>query len=297
MNNMGREIMAALKRFQVGSDGDGVTVGGALVVSGATTANTFSATAVNATGTVTFSGSVILSGTTTANTFSTDLITEKTSAAGVTVDGVLLKDSQVTTDQINEKTSAAGVTIDSVLLKDGTVKATTTISVGNATPAASGAGITFPATVSASSDANTLDDYEEGTWTPTVTAATPPTGVTYGTQAATYTKIGRFVFVQVFVQLNGKGSGGSGAIRIAGLPFTSNSSASALQSALNECLDVTMPANRNNLITRLNQNSSSLAIEFFDTRASQTSNGGPEVAYSEIGASFRLIAGFCYQTS
>jgi hypothetical protein len=118
MNNMGREIMAALKRFQVGSDGDGVTVGGALVVSGATTANTFSATAVNATGTVTFSGSVILSGTTTANTFSTDLITEKTSAAGVTIDGVLLKDSQVTTDQINEKTSAAGVTVDGVLLKD-----------------------------------------------------------------------------------------------------------------------------------------------------------------------------------
>jgi hypothetical protein len=97
MNNMGREIMAALKRFQVGSDGDGVTVGGALVVSGATTANTLSATAVNATGTVTFSGSVILSGTTTANTFSTDLITEKTSAAGVTIDGVLLKDNGVVT--------------------------------------------------------------------------------------------------------------------------------------------------------------------------------------------------------
>ena len=43
---------------------------------------------------------------------------------------------------------------------------TTTIGVGGATPAASGAGITFPATQSASSDANTLDDYEEGTWTP-----------------------------------------------------------------------------------------------------------------------------------
>jgi hypothetical protein len=49
MNNMGREIMAALKRFQVGSDGDGVTVGGALVVSGATSANTFTGTVVNAT--------------------------------------------------------------------------------------------------------------------------------------------------------------------------------------------------------------------------------------------------------
>lgn len=50
---------------------------------------------------------------------STDLIAEDTSAAGVTIDGVLLKDSEVTTDTINEKTGAAGVTIDSVLLKDG----------------------------------------------------------------------------------------------------------------------------------------------------------------------------------
>lgn len=42
MNNMGREIMAALKRFQVGSDGDGVTVGGNLVVSGSSTLSTTS---------------------------------------------------------------------------------------------------------------------------------------------------------------------------------------------------------------------------------------------------------------
>jgi hypothetical protein len=47
-----------------------------------------------------------------------DTISELTSAAGVTVDGVLLKDS-VSTDVINEKTSATGVTIDGVLLKDG----------------------------------------------------------------------------------------------------------------------------------------------------------------------------------
>jgi hypothetical protein len=74
MNNMGREIMAALKRFQVGSDGDGVTVGGALVVSGATTFTTVSATVVQS-----------------------DTVSEKTSAAGVTVDGVLLKDNGVVT--------------------------------------------------------------------------------------------------------------------------------------------------------------------------------------------------------
>lgn len=52
----------------------------------------------------------------------TDQINEKTGAVGVTIDGVLLKDSQVTTDVINEKTATAGVTLDSVLLKDGLVK-------------------------------------------------------------------------------------------------------------------------------------------------------------------------------
>ena len=97
MNNMGREIMAALKRFETGADGDSLTVGGALVVSGSTT----------------------------VNTFNVDVISEKTSAAGVTIDGVLLKDSEVTTDVIKEKTSAAGVTIDGVLLKDTAVTANT----------------------------------------------------------------------------------------------------------------------------------------------------------------------------
>lgn len=47
-----------------------------------------------------------------------DTISEKTSAEGVTIDGVKLKDSEPYCDVINEKTSATGVTIDGVLLKD-----------------------------------------------------------------------------------------------------------------------------------------------------------------------------------
>lgn len=50
-----------------------------------------------------------------------DTINEGTPGAGVTVDGVLLKDSQVSTDQINEKTSGAGVTVDTLLIKDGEI--------------------------------------------------------------------------------------------------------------------------------------------------------------------------------
>jgi hypothetical protein len=55
-----------------------------------------------------------------ANTqVTTDTIGEKTSAAGVTIDGVLLKDSAVVSDTVSEKTSNAGVTIDGMNVKDG----------------------------------------------------------------------------------------------------------------------------------------------------------------------------------
>lgn len=79
----------------------------------------------------TFSGANIFSGATSFTgvaTFSegttpikTDIISERSSATGVTIDGVLLKDSQATTDVINEKNAGNGVTADSVLLKDGMV--------------------------------------------------------------------------------------------------------------------------------------------------------------------------------
>ena len=61
-------------------------------------------------------------------------------------------------------------------------------------------GINFPATQVASSDVNTLDDYEEGTWTPTVTA-TAGTLTTTTVNAAAYTKIGRLVSLQVDISI------------------------------------------------------------------------------------------------
>ena len=103
-----------------------------------------------------------------------------------------------------------------------TPKATTTIGVGNATPAASGAGITFPATQSASSDVNTLDDYEEGTWTPTLSSTgTPPTVTTYSERLGYYTKVGNLVTVicELRVTLS---AAGTGTVSIL-LPFTAKS--------------------------------------------------------------------------
>lgn len=102
----------------------------------------------------------------------------------------------------------------------GTNKFATTIGVGNATPSGSGAGITFPATQSASSDANTLDDYEEGTWTPAVTGSTTDPTVTYSSLSGNYIKVGSLVKATFVVYINTI-SGGSGYARIS-LPFVSS---------------------------------------------------------------------------
>lgn len=80
-------------------------------------------------------------------------------------------------------------------------------------------GIKFPATQESSADANILDDYEEGSWTPVFTADTPPTGVTYSSRVGTYTKIGNLVYVRCTILLSSKGTGGSGTVYITGLPF------------------------------------------------------------------------------
>jgi hypothetical protein len=95
----------------------------------------------------------------------------------------------------------------------------TTIGVGGATPSTSGAGITFPATSSASSDANTLDDYEEGTFTPTLQGGTTAGTTTYLVQEGTYTKVGRQVTVSLYI--NASAATGTGGIFIGGLPFSS----------------------------------------------------------------------------
>jgi hypothetical protein len=101
------------------------------------------------------------------------------------------------------------------------------LGVGNATPSTSGAGITFPATQSASTDANTLDDYEEGTWTPVIAdAASGGNTGTFTNNGATYTKIGRQVTLQAYLNaINTTGMTAGNAFYVRGLPFTASSTA------------------------------------------------------------------------
>lgn len=71
----------------------------------------------------------------------------------------------------------------------------------------------FPGTQSASTNVNTLDDYEEGTWTPSLGG-----DATYTSQLGQYVKIGKLVYVLGDITVNVLGTGSTTVI--SGLPFT-----------------------------------------------------------------------------
>lgn len=104
-------------------------------------------------------------------------------------------------------------------LNTGGFRVVNTIGVGNATPSTSGAGITFPATQSASSDANTLDDYEEGTFTPYLNADSGGQIPGATTSSGKYVKVGSVVTITGSVTWSSFSVGYGGAARIYGFPF------------------------------------------------------------------------------
>jgi len=86
------------------------------------------------------------------------------------------------------------------------------------------AGIKFPATQAASTNANTLDDYEEGTFTPSLTGSSGGAG-TYTARDGIYVKVGKMVTVNFWIYCDTKNTL-SGNITLTGLPFASSSTAS-----------------------------------------------------------------------
>jgi len=76
-------------------------------------------------------------------------------------------------------------------------------------------GITFPATQSACSDVNTLDDYEEGTWTPNIGG-----NATYTSRNGQYIKVGGVVTIWGFMWVSTRGTGSQNTI--SGLPFNAS---------------------------------------------------------------------------
>jgi hypothetical protein len=68
--------------------------------------------------------------------------------------------------------------------------------------------------------ANKLDDYEEGTWTPTLEGTTSAGTTTYTDQSGNYTKIGNTVIIGFYISFTA--ATGTGEMKLGGLPFTQN---------------------------------------------------------------------------
>jgi len=123
-----------------------------------------------------------------------------------------------------------GDTSGSVTLSPPAVAGTNTITLPAATGTAvvSGTtptlnGITFPATQVPSADANTLDDYEEGTFTVSFIGDSGTSLVTLTSNVCSYTKVGNSVFFRISVDSSSALSGSTNTLRISGLPFTMSS--------------------------------------------------------------------------
>ena len=117
----------------------------------------------------------------------------------------------------NAPTGTAGAAISFTQLMN--LNANGALGLSGASTSANGVGITFPATQSASTDANTLDDYEEGTWTPAYSVASGSIAANSSTSGK-YTKIGRVVYIWGYISYQSNSSA-SGTVTITGLPFTS----------------------------------------------------------------------------
>ena len=88
--------------------------------------------------------------------------------------------------------------------------------------------IAFPATQNASSNANTLDDYEEGTYTPTWTSAGTAPAIGNGTLSGQYVKVGQVVWVYIKMTAGSTTTFGSANNWSFSIPFTCTSSGGSI---------------------------------------------------------------------
>jgi hypothetical protein len=176
-------------------------------------------------------------GTTSPSSYGGGLVVRKSNTAqGVTNATAQFSDATNSALWIGHTSGAANIVSEQAITFGNTNGSATTermrinagapiLCLSGGSTTATGTGIAFPATQSASSDANTLDDYEEGTWTPTwVGSGSNPTQS--GAPACGYVKVGRLVTVFGDFYCTSL-SGGSGNLSIGGLPFTVANTATA----------------------------------------------------------------------
>ena len=143
-----------------------------------------------------------------------------------------------------------------------------TVQGGNLIIGTSGKGIDFSATGQASGMTNELlDDYEEGSWTPSFTQGV--SGGSYTTQSGHYTRVGRLVMISARIDGNGLSANGDNLL-LGGLPFTtvaSGGTAGGLYFAYSD--NFYSGSSGTNLALTIIVNNNATVCEFFDGDGTQ----------------------------
>ena len=207
-------------------------------------------------------------------------------AAGLTVGATTgVEDGADVTDTAN--VTAAGALMDSELTSIGSVKAlnqgVTTTGTPTFAKVTATTGVLFGTDTAV---VNTLDDYEEGTWTPVLKIGGATTGISYGAAVGSYTKIGNLVNASFYVLLSSKGSA-TGSVTIS-VPFasanTTNGFASAHVGSILACTWADYPAGY------LSKNSSDISFKQYTE-----SGGSSGISNSNLTDTSSFIMSITYR--
>jgi hypothetical protein len=180
--------------------------------------------------------------------------------------------------------NAIGGGDNSVVLGDSDVSAVLCASDGEAQVYAS--AIRFPAAQVANSNANALDDYEEGVWTPILSDGTNNFTMV-SNQNGRYTKIGRVVHFEAECGTSSIGSA-SGDLKLIGLPFASASSTSEGSCSIGFLRSFNYSADTIQLMAQVNGNTTEIG---FTASKDDTTEESVQCSQADSSSFFIRISG------
>lgn len=155
--------------------------------------------------------------------------------------------------------------------------------------------IVFPATQAASANVNTLDDYEEGSWTPTITLGGAAVGLTYGAQLGRYTKIGNKVTCFFDVTLTALGSS-TGAVVLNGFPFVAADLALGMKIVSTDvCWSAFAAATFSNLVISM-RTADGISAALSGTGGGTTALDALAITQANLTSTTRLSGNITYRT-
>lgn len=145
----------------------------------------------------------------------------------------------------------------------------------------------------ATGSANLLDDYEEGTWTPTIqdSSFSDAEGQTYSFQVGRYTKIGNTVHLQGRVTMTSLGTM-SGGLSLAGFPFATSGTANNYSGgSIGQASGLSVTAGQSLTLRTRGTSQTQAFINIFDGTA-----GTSTLTTTQASATLELMFGLTYQT-